>query len=251
MVHKGDASNAAVRALLTLVGERHDLAVFGTPPGELRDKKLKQRLAAEFNNQCVYCETHLSGKMEVDHVIPMNQKSLGLHMYGNLVPACTECNRAKKSKSLGEFLEKHKIRNSTQLKNKIEARARRFGVTEPSDALKGLVANLYLDVGSLVVKQAESILKTLPEPSTATKAEAKKIQKKSDYDFSEISKKFPIGSWVNAVKDDLVGEVVDYSLEGPIGKRTPYVKFIVLDTGAKVRRAPSQLNPIKSPYRAK
>lgn len=251
MVHKGDASNAAVRALLTLVGERHDLAIFGTPPGELRGEKLKQRLAEEFNNQCVYCETHLRGKIEVDHVIPINQKSLGLHMYGNLVPACTECNRAKRSKSLGDFLEKHKVRNSVQLKNKIEARAKKFGVTQPSDELEGLVENLYLNVGILVVKQAESILKTLPEPSAATKAEAKKIQKKSEFDFSEISRKFPIGSWVRAAKDGLVGEVVDYSLEGPIGKRTPYVKFMVLDTGAKVRRAPSQLNKIKSPYSVK
>jgi len=249
MVHKGDASNAAVRALLTLIGENHDLAVLGTPPGELRGKKLKQRLAIDFNNKCAYCNINVSDKMEVDHVIPMNQKSLGQHMYGNLVPACKDCNRSKRSLSLEEFLDKYSVPNASQLKHKIQSRARRYGVNPPSDSLRSLVANLYLEVGNLVSKQAGAILKNLPAPSAETKAEAKKIQKKSKSDFSEISEKFPLGSWVRASRDNLLGEVIDYSLEGPIGKRTPYVKFMVFENGAKVRRAPSQLVKVKNPLR--
>jgi hypothetical protein len=249
MIHKGDASNLAVRALLTLTGENHDLAVLGTPPGELRDKKLKKRLALEFNNRCAYCNTDLSDKMEVDHVVPMNQTSLGQHMYGNLVPACKDCNRAKRSLSLEEFLDKYRIRNATQLKNKIQTRARRYGVTPPSDSLRKLVENLYLEVGNLVSKQADVILKNLPAPSAETKAEAKKTQRKVEYDFSEISKKFPLGSWVRASRDNLLGEVIDYSLEGPIGSRTPYVKFVVFENGKKVRRAPSQLVKVKNPLK--
>jgi hypothetical protein len=66
-------------------------------------------------------------------------------------------------------------------------------------------------------------------------------QRKLDYDFSDISTLFPIGSKVVANKDGKIGKVVDYSLEGEKGKRKPYVKFLVAGTKKPITRSPNQL----------
>ena len=70
------------------------------------------------------------------------------------------------------------------------------------------------------------------------------IQRKLDYDFSDISALFPIGSRVVATKDGKTGKVVDYSLEGEKGKRKPYVKFLVTGSKKPITRSPNQIRKV-------
>jgi hypothetical protein len=80
---------------------------------------------------------------------------------------------------------------------------------------------LYQQTAILVETGASSALRLLPKVSAETQEAAVEIQTKAEYDFSEIAAEFPIGCLVRTLNDGLVGEVVDYSLQGAKGKRKP------------------------------
>ena len=46
--------------------------------------------------RCAYCGK-LASLLEREHVIPINRKTLGLRHNGNIVPACSDCNKGKRS----------------------------------------------------------------------------------------------------------------------------------------------------------
>lgn len=57
---------------------------------------------AEQHNRCFYCgELLASGKIEIDHIIPVTLNGSGQNK--NLCLACYPCNRLKSNKSLDEF----------------------------------------------------------------------------------------------------------------------------------------------------
>ena len=62
-------------------------------------------LAAVLSAPCIYCG---SPSKHVDHVIPLSRG--GNHSVGNLAPACQECNLAKGSKLVSEWIYKNKTR---------------------------------------------------------------------------------------------------------------------------------------------
>lgn len=51
-----------------------------------------EALIALFGHLCAYCRQRFE-KLEHDHIIPLSKG--GLHIAGNLVPACRSCNAAK------------------------------------------------------------------------------------------------------------------------------------------------------------
>jgi 5-methylcytosine-specific restriction endonuclease McrA len=51
---------------------------------------------AQFGNHCAYCGC--GGHMEIEHVIPLSKG--GAHDIGNIVPACTVCNRKKRANEM-------------------------------------------------------------------------------------------------------------------------------------------------------
>lgn len=241
MATRQDASNAAVRAALTLLGERRDAAVLGLAPGDLRGKKIRAALNDEFENRCAYCEKKLGDSFDVDHLVPMNRTALGLHMYGNLVPACKTCNRAKKAKTLEEFIGESALPNGKRIQVKLEKRAAKFGADLDSKKVRQIIGNLYKIISETIHKESELALKILPAPSSETLLAAKKIQRKSEFDFSKIGKDFPIGSFVKSKLDGTFGEVCDYSLQGPKKNRQPYVTYQPVGGEKLLRRSPNTL----------
>ena len=63
---------------------------------------------AFFSHHCAYCGTKT--KLEIDYAVPINRQSLGEHRLGNLVPACSLCNREKGGRSFTDFLENDEYR---------------------------------------------------------------------------------------------------------------------------------------------
>jgi hypothetical protein len=244
MANKQSASQQVIRAVLTLIGERRDASVLGLSPGRLRGKKLRAALVEEFKGKCAYCGTKIQGKEDIDHLVPMNKTSVGLHMYGNLVLACRPCNSAKHGDSLDVFLEKYEIQNAKAVRARLMARAVKYGADLDTKAMRSFTASLYKEISELVEKRVLEAFKLLPKPSAQTKAAAVAIQRKLDYDFSDISALFPIGSRVVATKDGKTGKVVDYSLEGEKGKRKPYVKFLVTGSKKPITRSPNQIRKV-------
>lgn len=245
MTARQTSSNSAVRAALTILGERRDAAVLGLAPGNLRGKKIRAALMEEFENRCAYCEDKLRDDFHVDHLVPMNRVSLGLHMYGNLVPACSPCNAAKKASSLESFIQETKLPNGKRIQAKLAKRATKFGADLDSKKVRQLMEDMYQQISDLILQESERAFRLLPAPSSETLQAATKIQKKSEYDFSEISKRFPVGAYVQSRTDGSFGEVCDYSLQGPKKNRQPYITYIPVSGGKLLRRAPSTLQVIK------
>lgn len=55
-----------------------------------------------FGHRCAYCNAQPE-RLGMDHIIPVTKG--GVHMVGNVVPACTPCNRRKAARSLPQLLE--------------------------------------------------------------------------------------------------------------------------------------------------
>ena len=93
--HPGDAANVFVRVLLCDAGE---LA------GGLSDEEWNRTLSF-FDHRCAYTGVPLTeDSAEQEHAIPINKQHCGLHLYGNVLPATKEANRAKRDQHYRAFV---------------------------------------------------------------------------------------------------------------------------------------------------
>lgn len=89
---KADIANFAVRAFFQEVGEAYD-EMRGLPPYR-RTPHLKEVLEF-FGSECCFCGDPLTVKTaSEDHLIPINKSEMGLHAWGNIVPARADCNKS-------------------------------------------------------------------------------------------------------------------------------------------------------------
>ncbi len=243
MASKQDAANKAIRALLTAIGEYRDSQVLGIAPSDLHGKKIKESLLTEFEGKCAYCDSSLVGfEFDVDHVVPINRTSGGLHMYGNLVPACKPCNKKKHYYDLETFLTKFPEYNAKEIRQKIAARAALFGADLESGKLQLFAARIYQQTVQFLDDKIGEGIRLLPQHEASPKV---KRAAKVEHDFTEIARAFPPGSLVRSTKDGSTGVVFDYSMEGPKGKRTSYVRFHREPDEKAVTRAPSTLEILR------
>ena len=86
-----------------------------------------------------------------DHLVPMNKDRLGLHAWGNVIPACKECNAEKLHDSWEDFLGK-KSRGETFAgrKKKIDSFVAEMRY-EPDLGLESFAGSLYHDVGEVAM----------------------------------------------------------------------------------------------------
>ena len=59
-----------------------------------------------FGGRCCYCGIDFTAANPAveDHLIPTNRTELGLHAWGNIVPACRECNARKQGGDWRDFI---------------------------------------------------------------------------------------------------------------------------------------------------
>lgn len=235
MTSKPDASNAFVRALLTFIGEEQELRVRGVEPGELRGKKVRAAIIEEFKSTCVYCEKKLSEpkEMQLDHLISMNRDNVGLQIYGNLVLSCPPCNSAKKDRDFGEFLRSSRPNEAKRITKRLVDRQKRYGADLDVNVLKELAQKAYAEIGRLLDKQIDASLALLAQPKISPVV-------RGQHDFTAIAALFPMRSKVETTTDNVFGEVVGYSMQGPKGSREARVRFELSD-GTKLIRARSNL----------
>ncbi|MGY1663884.1 HNH endonuclease [Geodermatophilus sp. SYSU D00705] len=88
---KADVPNRIVRIFLEHAGEQYDRSRGFKPYSKMTDEVLDH-----FGCACAYCGAQGEPLVE-EHVVPINRESVGLHAWGNLVPACKPCNAAKRS----------------------------------------------------------------------------------------------------------------------------------------------------------
>jgi hypothetical protein len=161
---KSDISNSALRIFLQRVGKYYDeLRGFDEFKPTL---KQKQEVLNFFNERCCYCNLKIDVlTMTIDHLIPMNKESLGLHAWGNGVSCCRNCNAQKHFKKWETYL--GKICTPIQYARrevKIKAFLAKYKY-EPNLKLEIIANNLYQDVGAVAMalidlrfKQAEDVI---------------------------------------------------------------------------------------------
>jgi hypothetical protein len=93
---KNDATNTAVRAFLTSVGEQYFGKAFNTANGEAR-KIWEEMRDVFFKGKCCYCGKS-DRALTIEHLIMINREQFGLHHPGNIAPSCKECNKRSKNK---------------------------------------------------------------------------------------------------------------------------------------------------------
>ncbi|MFA6121816.1 MAG: HNH endonuclease [Sideroxydans sp.] len=168
---KSDIANSAIRIFLQDVGKYYDEAR-GLEPFVPKVGQVDE-LLDYFRNECCYCGTQISRQtISLDHLIPMNKSTLGLHAWGNVVPCCQSCNNEKQQKGWSEFLEmKAESDTSFSRRKRIEefVASKKY---DPNLNLHEYADNLYEDVGAVAMtlihlryKQAEEGIKQLLGPT--------------------------------------------------------------------------------------
>ena len=89
-----DVPNRIVRLFLQEAGRQYDsnrgLPKFGS---------MTPALIERFGGSCAYCGEPPPPKLVEEHLVPINRTAVGLHAWGNVVPACKGCNDIKRDLS--------------------------------------------------------------------------------------------------------------------------------------------------------
>jgi hypothetical protein len=86
-----DVPNRTIRLFLEKVGSQYDINRGYTPY-----RSLTPALLERFSGSYAYCgESPSPTELREEHLVPINRTSVGLHAWGNVVPACKECNGIK------------------------------------------------------------------------------------------------------------------------------------------------------------
>lgn len=134
-----DVHNRVVRIFLQAVGLQYDVNR-GLPKFTYR--RLPPEVLAWFNNECAYCGR--APPFVEEHVVPMNRKLVGLHAWGNIVPACRECNALKSPiDNRGEPWHAHPNLD-VERRARIEKFAEQYGYAPNVAELKLVMEKLYL-----------------------------------------------------------------------------------------------------------
>ena len=142
-----DVSNFAVRIFLQKMGEAHDRSKDFSPYSKKDFKEVKEY----FNNECCFCGNDQI-KLTGDHLVPINKTSLGLEAWGNIVPACSDCNSQKHSKDWVSFLLNVSGSLGKQRQKRIEEFIAKYQYSPDVDAIRIAVEELYEESGAIVLE---------------------------------------------------------------------------------------------------
>ena len=100
--------------------------------GGLTDEEW-QRTMDYFGGRCAYTDEPLVvGEIDQDHVVPMNMKECGLHLFGNVLPVIKEANAAKHARPYVDFV------RDPQRRSKIDTFVRESGYNHRARSLGDL-----------------------------------------------------------------------------------------------------------------
>jgi hypothetical protein len=129
-----DVPNRTVRLFLEKVGNQYDINRGYSP-----FRSLTADLIARFDGACAYCgEPPAPNQLREEHLVPINRKSVGLHAWGNVVPACKRCNDVKTDNAWQEH-----PRLDVGRRTAIEEFITDYGYAPNIDELRAVLGKLY------------------------------------------------------------------------------------------------------------
>jgi len=115
-------------------------------------KKHFLEVRAFFGDRCCYCAADLvAGRTAQDHLIPMNKSSLGLHAWGNVVPACQECNARKQGREWHAYLVQRAGADASERYQRVSAFVSHYRYTPDLERLRTVAEELYAEVGAVAM----------------------------------------------------------------------------------------------------
>lgn len=153
---KADISNLAIRILLQEMGKKYD-SKRELPPWS---KKYFPEVMAYFDNKCCYCGTDRK-KLHGDHLVPINRSSLGLDAWGNVLPACQDCNSSKQSSDWVEFLQQKSDEEFQMRHDRIQSFVAKYDYSPSVEPIRVAVEELYDEAGAIVLELIRLKLKRI------------------------------------------------------------------------------------------
>lgn len=144
---QADLANTALRMFLQEMGRAYDEAR-GLTPYKGREDFIK--IQTFFEGRCCYCDTEFDAltKPVQDHLIAMNKTSVGLHAWGNIVPACGSCNATKHARGWQDFIAERAGIDAPSRRARVLAMLDEYGYNPTTD-LRTAAAELYEEVGGM------------------------------------------------------------------------------------------------------
>lgn len=146
---RADIANTALRIFLQEMGAAYD-EERGLPPynGRPHFEQVKEFFGA----RCCYCGIAFGPTVSAvqDHLVPMNKQSLGLHAWGNIVPACAACNAKKQGRDWRDFIIERAGPDASERHTRVQSFLRERSY-EPNFDLREVAEELYEEVGSITM----------------------------------------------------------------------------------------------------
>jgi hypothetical protein len=103
----------------------------------------------------------LPSRIAQDHLIPMNKTSLGLHAWGNVVPACQDCNAQKQGREWHAFLVRRAGLDAAARYERISQFVAKYKYSPDLTNLRTVAADLYSEVGAVAMTLINTKVKRL------------------------------------------------------------------------------------------
>ena len=158
-----DVPNRTIQIFLQEAGVMYDRAR-GLEPFRRIDDTL-----GFFEHACAYCGIEGAELVE-EHVIPRNRAGVGLHAWGNVVPACRNCNRQKGGRLGWDDFLRSLVGDAEVAESrvqKIEAFQTAYRYAPNTAALGAILNSLY----NLVDVQTRGLVRFAVEASAAVLAD--------------------------------------------------------------------------------
>jgi hypothetical protein len=158
---RADIANTALRIFLQEMGAAYDEERGLAPYNGTKDFKAVREF---FEERCCYCDAALEGgRTAQDHLIPMNKTSLGLHAWGNVVPACQDCNARKQGQQWHSYLVERAGASAAERYKRVQEFVTNYGYEPDPADLRDTAEELYAEVGEIAMTLIRAKIKRVRE----------------------------------------------------------------------------------------
>jgi hypothetical protein len=145
---KSGIANMAVRIFLQDMGRVYDEERGLSPYNGRQHFKAVREF---FDDRCCYCGVEFeTTSPHQDHLVPVNKKDLGLHAWGNVVPACQSCNAKKHGSDWRDFIVQRAGADARERHAKVRAFVAEYRY-KPSFDLSDTAEELYAEIGGIAM----------------------------------------------------------------------------------------------------
>jgi hypothetical protein len=93
----------------------------------------------------------------------MNKTGLGLHAWGNIVPACLDCNAKKQGREWHEFLVRRAGVDAAERYERVREFVTKYKYSPEANNLRNVAEDLYAEIGAVAMTLISTKVKLFRE----------------------------------------------------------------------------------------